>query len=99
MSFTGAIMSTTRLIVWLLILALGLAGCAKTYAPMPAELGQAGETGYLIGPGDQVNIVVWRNPELSMTVPVRPDGKITTPLVEDLGERQDCDSAGEGDRN
>jgi polysaccharide export outer membrane protein len=84
MSFTGAIMSTTRLIVWLLILALGLAGCAKTYAPMPAELGQAGETGYLIGPGDQVNIVVWRNPELSMTVPVRPDGKITTPLVEDL---------------
>jgi polysaccharide export outer membrane protein len=39
---------------------------------------------YLIGPGDTVNIVVWRNPELSMSVPVRPDGKITTPLVEDL---------------
>jgi polysaccharide export outer membrane protein len=31
-----------------------------------------------------VNITVWRNPEVSMTVPVRPDGKITTPLVEDL---------------
>jgi len=42
------------------------------------------ETGYLVGPGDSVNIVVWRNPELSMSVPVRPDGKITTPLVEDL---------------
>lgn len=39
---------------------------------------------YLIGPGDTVNIVVWRNPELSMSVPVRPDGKITTPLVEDV---------------
>ena len=39
---------------------------------------------YLIGPGDSVNIIVWRNPEVSMTVPVRPDGKITTPLVEDL---------------
>ncbi len=39
---------------------------------------------YLIGPGDNVNITVWRNPEVSMTVPVRPDGKITTPLVEDL---------------
>ncbi len=39
---------------------------------------------YLIGPGDNVNIVVWRNPELSMSVPVRPDGKISTPLVEDL---------------
>ncbi len=39
---------------------------------------------YLIGPGDNVSINVWRNPEVSMTVPVRPDGKITTPLVEDL---------------
>jgi polysaccharide export outer membrane protein len=39
---------------------------------------------YLIGPGDNVNITVWRNPEVSQTVPVRPDGKITTPLVEDL---------------
>ena len=39
---------------------------------------------YLIGAGDTVNIVVWRNPEVSQSVPVRPDGKITTPLVEDL---------------
>ena len=39
---------------------------------------------YLIGPGDSVNIFVWRNPEVSNTVTVRPDGKITTPLVEDL---------------
>ncbi len=43
-----------------------------------------GEAGYLIGPDDSVNIVVWRNPELSGNYPVRPDGKITTPLVEDL---------------
>jgi polysaccharide export outer membrane protein len=39
---------------------------------------------YIIGPLDSVNIIVWRNPEISMSVPVRPDGKITTPLVEDL---------------
>jgi polysaccharide export outer membrane protein len=39
---------------------------------------------YLIGPGDTLNIVVWRDPELSMSIPVRPDGKISTPLVEDL---------------
>ncbi|MBX3641041.1 MAG: polysaccharide export protein [Nitrosomonas sp.] len=39
---------------------------------------------YLVGPGDNINIIVWRNPEISMSVPVRPDGKITTPLVEDL---------------
>src|ERR1700752_497590 len=39
---------------------------------------------YIIGAGDVVNINVWRNPEVSQSVPVRPDGKITTPLVEDL---------------
>ena len=39
---------------------------------------------YIIGPGDALNIIVWRNPELSMSVPVRPDGKLTTPLVDEL---------------
>jgi polysaccharide export outer membrane protein len=39
---------------------------------------------YIIGPGDKLQVFVWRNPELSTTVPVRPDGKISTPLVEDM---------------
>lgn len=39
---------------------------------------------YIIGPGDTLNVIVWRNPELSMSVPVRPDGKLTTPLVDEL---------------
>jgi len=39
---------------------------------------------YLIGPGDALQIFVWRNPDLTVTVPVRPDGKISTPLVEDM---------------
>jgi polysaccharide export outer membrane protein len=39
---------------------------------------------YRIGPGDSLNIFVWRNPEISITVPVRPDGKISMPLVEDM---------------
>ena len=65
------------------VVLLGLAGCATVYPPAPTALGQV-PTSYLVGPGDSVNIVVWRNPELSMVVPVRPDGKITTPLVEDL---------------
>jgi polysaccharide biosynthesis/export protein len=39
---------------------------------------------YIIGPGDTLQIFVWRNPELTSTVPVRPDGKISTPLVEDM---------------
>jgi polysaccharide export outer membrane protein len=39
---------------------------------------------YIIGPGDSLQVFVWRNPELSVTVPVRPDGKISTPLVENM---------------
>ena len=61
---------------------LTLGGCASTRTPLPQEATPAAD--YLIGPGDNVNIVVWRNPEVSTSVPVRPDGKITTPLVEDL---------------
>lgn len=39
---------------------------------------------YVIGPGDTLQVFVWRNPELTVTIPVRPDGKITTPLVQDM---------------
>ncbi len=39
---------------------------------------------YVIGPGDTLQVYVWRNPEYSTTVPVRPDGKISTPLVENM---------------
>jgi len=65
-------------------LLLGLGGCGtKAYPPL-AERESGFDAPYLIGPGDTLNIVVWRNPELSVTIPVRPDGKISTPLVEDL---------------
>lgn len=39
---------------------------------------------YIIGPGDVLKVFVWQNPDLSVTVPVRPDGKISTPLDEDM---------------
>ncbi|MEO8407023.1 MAG: XrtA/PEP-CTERM system exopolysaccharide export protein [Oxalobacteraceae bacterium] len=62
-----------------------LGGCATGSIPALTDMeAQIPKHDYLIGPGDSVNITVWRNPEVSQTVPVRPDGKITTPLVEDL---------------
>ncbi len=72
-----------RLVLMALVAAL-LVGCAsQAYPPAPATAA-SDEYNYRIGPGDTVNIVVWRNPELSMSVPVRPDGKLASPLIEDL---------------
>jgi polysaccharide biosynthesis/export protein len=44
----------------------------------------AASADYMIGPGDTLQVFVWRNPDLTVIVPVRPDGKISTPLVEDM---------------
>lgn len=60
-----------------------LAGCASA-PPSMGDSGPAPATNYLIGAGDSILINVWKNPEVSQTVPVRPDGKLTMPLVEDL---------------
>lgn len=57
------------------------ANAAASEAQIPPSL--VAET-YVLGAGDVLSIFVWRNPDLSVTVPVRPDGRITTPLVEDL---------------
>lgn len=70
-----------RFIAPLLVLAT-LLGCSA-FPPAP-ERAATPQYNYLIGPLDTISIVVWRNPDLSMSVPVRPDGKVTVPLVEDL---------------
>lgn len=59
--------------------------CASTVADF-GETESSDNTSkyYLIGPGDVLNVFVWGNSELSVTIPVRPDGRITTPLVEDV---------------
>ncbi|MFL6661038.1 MAG: XrtA/PEP-CTERM system exopolysaccharide export protein [Rhizobacter sp.] len=63
---------------WLLV------GCASNrYPPAPPSAATT-DYAYKIGPLDSINIIVWRNPELSTTVPVRPDGKISTALVTEM---------------
>src|SRR5215813_8031255 len=52
--------------------------------PAPPPAPPFGSTDYIIGAGDTLQIFVWHNPDLSASVPVRPDGKISIPLVEDI---------------
>ncbi len=63
-----------------LIFAGFLTSVMAAEAPPPSAV----SADYLIGPGDSIQVFVWRNPDLTVTVPVRPDGKISTPLVEDM---------------
>lgn len=79
-----------KISVGLALLALFLSGCAGgTSGPQlpPASFVTAQEgpgEEYVIGPLDELTIFVWRNPELGAKVQVRPDGRITTPLISDL---------------
>lgn len=75
----------------LLALVLVLGGCANMNGAGQAEdVAAAGDQppvaggAYLIGPDDQLQVNVWRNPDLSVSVPVRPDGMISVPLVGDV---------------
>lgn len=69
-----------------MLLVLGVGGCASQGGAHPAApvVASKSDYNYVVGPGDTLNINVWRNPELSSTVPVRPDGKVSTPLVDEL---------------
>jgi polysaccharide export outer membrane protein len=86
------LISNTLASVARLLAALGALGAAAllvscssapVHPPAPVSAVTHDYT-YIIGAGDSINIVVWRNPELSMSVPVRPDGKIAAPLVDEL---------------
>jgi polysaccharide export outer membrane protein len=72
-------------LTFIALASLPVAVPAQEGAAPPVASG-SGDTSpnYLIGPGDTLQVFVWRNPELTVTVPVRPDGKITTPLVQDM---------------
>ncbi len=66
------------------VFALSACGSSAPVANVEAMPPRADTGDYIIGPGDNLNINVWNNPEISASVPVRPDGKISTPLVEDM---------------
>jgi polysaccharide export outer membrane protein len=64
---------------------MGLGGCASSSTAAPPVSAAPAETAsYVIGPGDTLQISVWHNAELSTSVPVRPDGRISTPLANDV---------------
>jgi polysaccharide export outer membrane protein len=66
--------------------ALIVASCAS-YPAAPAQLAapvSASSNDYVIGPGDHLQLFVWKSPELSTTTVVGPDGKISLPLIEDI---------------
>lgn len=70
----------------LFVFSLVLVGCASNDAPIEppeSKLDYTAEA-YTIGVGDNLRVDVWRNPELSVEVPVRPDGMISVPLVGDI---------------
>lgn len=78
-------MRTVRLIA-ISISFLLLAACATGGggSSVPPEAARAPVEDYLIGVDDDVQVSVWRNPDLGITVPVRPDGKISVPLIGDV---------------
>jgi polysaccharide export outer membrane protein len=72
--------------IWLAALTF-LAGCANvgpTASAPAAGANPQGTAEYIIGPGDGLDIFVWHNPDLTRTMPVRPDGRIAMPLVGDI---------------
>jgi len=76
-----------RVSLGLVLLSVLCAGCATNsdYPPVPeAQRDVDVDYDYILGPGDSVEIFVWGNEDLSSTSQIRPDGKLTTHLVEDL---------------
>ncbi|MFZ2006021.1 MAG: XrtA/PEP-CTERM system exopolysaccharide export protein [Stellaceae bacterium] len=65
------------------VVILGIGGCT-TGTPPPVPPSDLASSEYVIGPGDKLTVFVWRNPELSVDVPVRPDGRISIPLADDI---------------
>ena len=83
-------MNLSQLVATVALASLALSGCAGTSSgpQLPPATFVATQEGpgedYVIGPLDELTVFVWRNPELGAQVQVRPDGRITTPLITDM---------------
>ncbi|MDB4582923.1 polysaccharide export protein [Draconibacterium sp.] len=85
LTFGNEIMTQKILVLPMaLILAFVLTGCTSSGGEMLPDTAPKQSSSYIVGPGDQLEIFVWRNPELSKQVTVRPDGKISSPLITEL---------------
>lgn len=77
--------TTTRCLVLVaLAFSAGLLACASNAPPPPPEMVAGERKPYVIGVTDVLAITVWKNQELSVAAPVRPDGKISVPLLDDV---------------
>ena len=85
--YLSKLLGSMARVVAVTALASTVVGCAGMrgggYPAAPANA-SVPDYNYIVGPGDTLNIIVWRNPELSQVVPVRPDGQVSTPLVDGL---------------
>jgi len=98
MSWQGSINRSWFPFFIALLLMTAQTSLAQTFSPGEGEAKRGGDLGgkvdaridarraeeYVLGPGDVIQIVVWRNEHLSKTLPIRPDGKISLPLVDDM---------------
>jgi polysaccharide export outer membrane protein len=74
----------TLLSLFVAFLGAVTSGCASRVVPPPPEPDPMDRDEYVIGPADTIKVEVWKNAELGATVPVRPDGKISVPLLDDV---------------
>ncbi len=85
LTFGNEIMTQKILVLPMaLILAFVVTGCSSSGGEMLPDTVPKQSRSYIVGPGDELEIFVWRNPELSKQVTVRPDGKISSPLIAEL---------------
>ena len=82
-ALTAVLRGAKNALFWSFLAVIG--GCTGTMsAPPTQDIGDGFTDQYLIGVGDTLYVNVWRHEDLSLTVPVRPDGKISVPLIGDI---------------